>query len=392
MVSGNTVMSLANDIKDELVQLWKRLHMQPELGYEEYKTSELIAEYLTELGLSVRRCVGKTGVVGVLEGTKPGNVVGLRADIDGLPVQEENEFEHKSVIDGRMHACGHDSHTAMLLGTAKLLSENRENLAGTVKFVFQPAEEYVTGAQAMIDDNVMHDPDIDLMLALHVIPDIPSGHIEIKSGAITSSTDEFVIRIIGKGGHGSNPQLAIDPIMTGAQLVTAIQTIVSRKISPVMPAAVSFGSFHGGNKSNTIPAAVDMNGTIRCQDEGVRRLIAEQLHQITKGICEASGTEYQLKINDLVPCTFNDDKLCREFIQLSLNLLDKDAIEIPSYSRTYGEDFSLFAQRVPSVLFYLGTRNEEKGCVNPLHSPVFKLDEDVLVLGVALFANFCFNR
>jgi amidohydrolase len=386
------ILSQAGNIKDELIQLRRRFHAEPELAFEEHKTSAFIADYLKKLGLKVQTGIAKTGVAAVLEGALPGNVTALRADIDALPVTEENKSEYKSKADGKMHACGHDAHTAMLLGAAKILSANREHLSGTIKFIFQPAEECVAGAREMISGGVLRNPDVDVILGLHIIPDIDIGHVEVKSGAIMSSTDEFEITVIGKGGHGSNPQNTVDPITTGAQLVTAIQTIVSRKISPLQAAVVSVCRFHSGEKTNIIPPAAYLGGTIRCQDESVRRMIFKQLDIVAKGICESAGAAYQLKINEQVPAVVNDQKLFDEFVSYSSDILDSAALEIPGHARTYSEDFSLFGEHTPSLYFFLGTRNEKKDCIHPLHSPLFKIDEDVLPLGTALFVNYCLRR
>jgi len=386
------MLNQVNSIKDELIQLRRRFHSEPELGFEEHKTSAFIADYLNKLGLKVRTGIAKTGVVATLEGLLPGNVAALRADIDALPVTEENESEYKSKVDGKMHACGHDAHTAMLLGVAKILSANRDHLAGTVKFIFQPAEECVAGAGEMIADGALRDPDVDVILGLHIIPDIDAGHVEVKSGAIMSSADEFEIMVIGKGGHGSSPQNTVDPITTGAQLVMAIQTIVSRKISPLQAAVISVCRFHAGEKTNVIPPAAYLGGTIRCQDESVRQMIFRQLETVTKGVCESANAVYQLKITKQVPAVINDPELFDDFVSCSSGILDSAAMEIPPYARTYGEDFSLYGEHVPSLFFYLGTRNEKKDCVHPLHSPLFKIDEDVLPLGTALFVNYCLKR
>ena len=386
------ILVQAQVIKEEIVKFRRWFHRHPELGFEEFETSKFIENYLRGLGLDVRTGYAKTGISAVLEGALPGNTVLLRADIDGLPVKEAVESDFKSETEGRMHACGHDTHMAMLLGAARLLVDNREKLKGKVKFIFQPAEEYVSGARAIIDEGILQNPAVDVALALHIIPDIESGSIEIKEGIITASMDEFEITILGKGGHGSNPQSTIDPIMTGALLVTAIQTIVSRKISPTQGAAVSICQFIAGSKSNIIPQSAYLSGTIRCFDPAVRKLIFEELERITKGICDTAGAGYNLKINDQVPAVVNDGVLYADFIACTSEILGKDEIRIMSAPRTYSEDFSLFGEKIPSLLFFLGTKNPEKNCIYPLHSQDFRIDEDVLPLGSALFAQYCLNR
>jgi len=376
-----------------LIQLRRRFHSEPELGLEEYKTAEFIADYLKKLGMEVRTGVAKTGVVATLKGELPGNVVGLRADIDALPITEEGEFEYKSKVDGKMHACAHDGHTAILLGAAKILAENKDRLPGAVKFVFQPNEENVAGAKVMIDEGALRDPDVDVMLGLHILPDIDSGYIEVKSGTIMASRDGFEITIIGKGGHGASPHLTVDPVMIGAQIVTAIQTIVSRKISPIQAAVVSVCIFQaGGERANIIPPTAYLAGTIRSMDESVRQMIFNQLSTIANGICESAGATCEVKIKEEIPAVNNDPKLFEEFVRYSYDVLDREALKIPGQGRMYSEDFSLFGECVPAVYFFLGTRNEAKGCVHPVHSPIFKLDEDVLPLGTALLVNYCLSR
>jgi len=392
MNQENSIFMQAQAIKEEIIRNRRWFHANPELGFAEVGTAAFLKDYLTDLGLEVRTGIAKTGIAAVLKGDLPGNTIALRADIDALPVMETVESDFKSNIDGRMHACGHDTHMAMLLGAARLLLANRSKLRGTVKFIFQPAEEYFNGAKMMIDEGVLKNPDVDVALALHIVPYIDSGRIEVKEGVITASMDEFEITILGKGGHGSNPHNTIDPIVTGAQLVTALQTIVSRKIDPVQPAVVSVGQFVAGTKSNIIPQAAFLSGTIRCFDPAVRKKIQQQMRRITKGICSAAGAGFELKINTQVPVAVNNGKLYRDFLRCSSEILDKNEIIIMEKPETFSEDFALFGNIVPSMLFFLGTGNEQKDCIYPLHSANFKVDEDILSLGASLFVNYCLNR
>lgn len=392
MNNSNPVLKQAEAIHNEIIELRRTLHSQPELGFEEYRTSAFIADYLNKLGLKVITGIAKTGVIAVLKGELPGSTIALRADIDALPVQEEYDSAFKSQINGRMHACGHDAHTAILLGTAKLLAINKNKLKGTVKFIFQPAEENVSGAKAMINEGVLQNPDVDIALALHILPDIKSGHIEIKDGIILSSMDEFMINILGKGGHGSNPQNTIDPIVTGSQLVTALQTIVSRRISPSQPAVVSICQFLSGTKSNIIPSTAYLSGTIRCQDEEVRKNIFKEMDVVTKGVCASFGADYELKINDQLPAALNDRCIFNDFVNCTSEILEKHEVEFLEKPRTYSDDFALFGKKVPSLYFLVGTYNEKKDCIHPPHSSKYKIDEDIFPLGVALFTNYCMNR
>jgi amidohydrolase len=244
----------------------------------------------------------------------------------------------------------------------------------------------------MIGEGVLHDPEVDVALALHIVPDLDAGAIAVKAGAVTACADEFQLKIIGKGGHSSSPQTTVDPIVIGAQLVMAYQTIVSRKISPLDSAVVSVCQFLAGTTSNVIPATARMTGKTRCYSTSVQNTIIEQIEQITKGICSAAGAEYELDIERQVPVTMNDKEVYDDFIRCASDILSDGEIQIMTSPQTFSEDFSLIAQKVPSVLFFLGTKNEKKDCVYPLHNPKFRIDEDVLPLGTALFASYCLNR
>jgi len=392
MKKDNFLLLEAQALKEELIRIRRTLHSHPELGYTELMTSRLVSDYLLELGIEVITGVAKTGVIGIIKGALPGNTIALRADMDALPITEAYESEYQSQNEGIMHACGHDAHTAMMLGTAKLLTKHRERLKGTVKLIFQPAEEIVSGAKAMIEEGVLHNPSVDAMIALHVLPDIETGKIEVKEGVIFASADEFEVNILGKGGHGSSPHNTIDPIITGTQIVTAIQTIVSRKIDPAQPAVVSVCQFIAGTKSNIIPSTAYLSGTIRCQDKDVRNKIIEELDRILRGVCSMSGAEYQLNINEQVPIVYNDKSIVKDFAAKTLFILDENEIINMDKPRNYSEDFALYGQNVPSMLFLLGTKNVDKNCIYPLHNPNFTLDEDILPLGTALFTNYCLHR
>lgn len=393
MKNDDPILAQAQSIRDEIIQNRRWFHAHPELSFEEYNTADFIKHYLADLGLSeVRTGIAKTGITALLHGDLPGNTILLRADIDALPVKESVESDFKSTVDGRMHACGHDNHMAILLGAARLLVNNKSKLKGTVKFLFQPAEETSKGAKAMLDEGVLQNPQVDLAAALHVISDYDTGTIALKEGVLTASTDMFEIRILGKGGHGSNPQDTIDPLVTGAQLVTALQTIVSRKISPIAGAAFSVCQFLAGTADNIIPETAYLSGTIRCFSKAVRDTILEQVEIITKGICASAGADYEVKITPKVPAVVNDKAVTADFIRCASDILKTEEITLMETAKTYGEDFSLFGNEVPSVFFFLGTKNPAKDCIHPVHSADFTIDEDILPLGAALFTAFCLNR
>ena len=388
----NNISDQADDISNELISIYRELHSNPELSFKEYKTSEYIKNYLEGLGLTVKDGIAGTGITAILEGALPGRTIALRADIDALPIQENTTLSYKSKNEGIMHACAHDSHTTILLGVAKLLCKNINKLKGTIKFIFQPAEEISLGAKAMIREGVLKDPKVDIVLALHTMSHIKSGNVQVKAGLFLSAQDEFEIDIIGKGGHGANPQSTIDPIIIGAHLTTALQAIVSRKIDPTSPAVVSICQFISGTKNNIIPEKVYIGGTIRSQDKKIRKIILDQIKTITRGICLSFSADYKIKINPQLSFTINNKEIVNDFIDKSLDIVEMSDLEILEKAYMYGEDFSYFGQAVPSMMFFLGTYNEEKGCIYPMHSSKFMLDENILPIGTALITNYCLKK
>ena len=374
----------AQQLEPEIIKTRREIHQKPELAYKEAITAKLVAKRLRALGLEVRTGVGGTGVLGILRGQKPGRVVGLRADMDALPIEEMADVEFRSKAKGVMHACGHDTHVAMLLGTASLLAQHKNQLAGTVKFIFQPAEEHGGrgGAKPMIQDGVMKNPRVDFIFGLHIDGDEKSGTLAFRGGPAMAAPDTFEIRVTGRGGHGAYPHQTIDPIYVAAQLVIALQGVSGRMIDPVQPVVISVGSIHSGTKENIIPDQAVLQGTIRTLDETTRTRAKAKLAEVARGVCRAFGAKAEVEFEkDAYPVTVNDYKVT-ETAKKILSKMPTTRIKLKAL-QLGGEDFSRFLHEAPGTFYFLGTKNPAKGCIYPNHSPRFKVDEDVLKYGTA---------
>lgn len=375
------MLKRAQALQDDLIRWRRTIHQHPELGFQEFKTAELVAETLRSLGLKVRTNVGKTGVVGYLGEGEP--VVALRADMDALPIQEANDVPYASQVPGVMHACGHDAHTAILLSVATLLRQ--EELPGQVRFLFQPAEEVSdgegkSGAVRMIEDGAMEG--IDAVLALHVDSTHPVGIIEIDGVCISAGVDTFYATLIGKGCHGAYPHRGVDTIFILGQVINAIHGIVSRRIDPVKPAVISIGSVHGGQTHNVIPGRVEISGTIRSMDEKVRRELFAELERAL-GVARALGGDFELRIEEGFPASRNDPQVASLIRRVAIDLLGKDCLHPPE-SGMGAEDFGLLANLAPGAMFGLGTKGESE--LGEGHSPTFDIDERALPIGAAILA------
>jgi len=382
----------AKRIEPEMIRTRRALHQHPELAYHEVETSEYVADRLESLGIKVRRGVGGTGVLGILKGAKPGRVVALRADMDGLPVQETSDVEFRSKVDGVMHACGHDTHVAMLLGAARLLAEHRKELRGTVKFLFQPAEEHGGrgGAMPMIEDGVMEDPKVDFVFGLHIETTRRSGEFGVRGGAIAAAPDTFKVKILGRGGHGSAPHETVDPIYVAAHVILALQGVSSRMIDPVRPFVITVGAVHSGTKENIIPDVATLDGTIRTLDEETRRLAKKKVEEVAKGVCRTFGASAEVEFERYAyPVTVNDPDTTEKVAAVLETIPGTRVRRIEAILG--GEDFSRFLQKAPGTFYFLGSRNPAKGCVYPNHSSRFKVDEDVLKFGAASLAQLAFT-
>jgi len=357
--------------------LRRDFHKYPELGFKEIRTANIIAKELTNLGMEVKTGVGQTGVVALLEGKESGPVVLLRFDMDALPIQEETGAEYASVNDGIMHACGHDGHIAIGLTVARLLNDHRSEFKGTVKLVFQPAEEGLGGAERMIADGILHSPAPDVVLALHVWNEKPVGWIGIVPGPTMAAADTFYVRIIGNGGHGAVPNLCNDPVLAAAQVINSLQSIVSRNVSPLKAAVVTVASIHGGEAFNVIPSEVELKGTIRSFESTVRDRVVLRLEQIIVNITHAMECESQIEIKSIMPAVVNHPEITKRVQQVASKLLPNDQFDF--HTVTMGsEDIAYVLQQIPGCYFFIGSANKEKNLDASHHHSKFDFDESIL--------------
>ena len=385
------------------VVAWRRdFHQNPELGNREFKTAEKVAAHLKSLGIEVKIGVGKTGVVGILKGGKPGPVVALRADMDGLPVKERVEIPFASKAMGEyngqpvsvMHACGHDTHVAILMGTAEILAGMQKDLKGTVKFIFQPAEEGAPegeegGAALMVKEGVLENPKVDVIFGLHINAQTEIGKIRYRPGGTMASSDWFKIKIKGKQTHGASPWSGVDPIVTASQVVMGLQTIVSRNTNITESAAVvTVGQINGGVRSNIIPEEVNMNGTIRTLDPAVQDMIHARIAQVATNIAQSSGATAEVKITKMCPITFNDANLTDKMVPTLEGVAGKENVSITP-AATGAEDFAFYQQKVPGLFFFLGgaPKGKPEKDTAPHHTPDFYIDEGGFVLGMKSMAS-----
>ncbi|NHJ03742.1 MAG: amidohydrolase [Candidatus Heimdallarchaeota archaeon] len=383
------IKKIAEEIKDEIVALRRKIHMNPELGYEEFETSKLVSEKLKEYGIETKTNIAKLGVIGIIRGTAgDGPTIGIRADMDALPLQEENDVPYKSKVDGKMHACGHDAHTAILLGVGKILVKLKNKIKGNVKLFFQPAEEGKGGAKPMVEEGALKDPEVSAVIALHVDEDVEINMIEIKDGSFTASSDEFWIDIKGKGGHAALPHETIDPIIVGSYIVNAIQTIASRNTNPVHSIVVTVGTFHAGTIYNIIPDTAHLTGTIRALTPQDREETYNHLQRIVKGAQETFGGEITIGIRLGYSPGMNDSDLNAILKEAASEIIGEDNIKIAEFPSMGAEDFFDFSDnnRIPVSMFWLGVGNEKKGIIYPGHNPRFDIDEDAIPIGCSILA------
>jgi len=366
--------------------LRRDFHMHPELGFQEVRTASIVARELTALGLEVSTGIAETGVIAMIEGEKPGPTVMLRFDMDALPVTEQTGAEYASQNPGVMHACGHDGHTAVGLTVARILHARREALAGTVKLVFQPGEEGLNGAERMVAEGALLNPRPDMALGLHVWNERPVGWLGVSPGAVMASSEIFKIRLTGKGGHGALPQQTVDPVLAAAQVVSALQSIIARNVSPLDSAVVSVTQILSGETFNVIPSEARMQGTIRTFDPEVRRTVLERFTQIVEGVSAAMGCQSEIELTALTPAVINDPAVT-ERVQAASTRLFPELKQVRDFRTMGSEDMAFFLNEVPGCFFFVGSANEEAGLNFPHHHPRFDIDERALPQAVALMAN-----
>ncbi|MCX6033781.1 MAG: amidohydrolase [Chloroflexi bacterium] len=371
----------------EYTQSMRRdFHAHPELGFQEVRTAGIVASELTTLGLEVHAGFGGTGVVALLEGAKPSPVVLVRADMDALPIREETGAPYASQNPGVMHACGHDGHSAVLLTVARMLNAHRSDLAGTVKFMFQPAEEGMGGAEKMIAAGVLENPKVDIALALHVWNEKPVGWFGVAGGPVMAGAEIFKIKVQGKGGHGAVPHLAVDPILAAAQIVSALQGIVARNIAPLQTAVVSVCTIHGGETFNVIPPMVEMTGTIRTFEPAVRTRVLERFEKTVHSVAEGMGCQAEIDLQILTPATINQSDSAVRIQAVARRLFPRADVDTANHITMGSEDFAFVLEKVPGCFFFIGSANSEKGLDAGHHHPKFDIDEAALPCGSALMA------
>ncbi len=378
-------MNINNEVealKEELINLRRDFHQYPELGFELYRTSEIVANYLEECGLDVQRNIAKTGVVGLLKGNRPGRTVILRSDMDALPIQEENTLPYRSVNKGIMHACGHDGHMAMLLVAAKILAKYKEKIKGNVKFVFQPNEEDA-GAEIMINEGILENPHADAAFGIHLWSSIETKKIGIVPGPIMASSHYFKIIIHGKGGHGGAPHMSVDPISCGVNIIQAIQTMQTRELNALKPTVITFCKINCGTSPTIIPEKMEMEGSIRCLHNEAE-YIQKRFGEIVKSICQAHRTTCDLSFKCGNILLNNDFHMTELVIKAGKKIVSRENILDSNISVLLGEDFAEFSARIPSAFYFVGIANREKGTDYPHHHPCFNIDEDALPIGAEM--------
>jgi amidohydrolase len=365
--------------------LRRDFHRHPELGFQEIRTAGIVARELSQLGIEVSSGVGKTGVIGILEGDHPGPTVLVRFDMDALPIEEETQAEYASLNSGVMHACGHDGHTAIGLTVARMLNNRRAELAGSVKLVFQPAEEGLGGARAMLVDGVLGNPRPDLTLALHLWNEKPYGWLGVTPGPAMAASETFSVKLIGSGGHGASPHLTIDPVLAAAHVTTTLQSIVARNVSPLDTAVISVTSIQAGEAFNVIPSTALLKGTIRTYLPHVRQLVLERFRDVVTGVAQALGCQAEIDLQEVTPAVINDPQVSARVQEVARRLFPE--AELSTTERTMGsEDMAYMMQDIPGCYFFIGSNNSARGLNAPHHHPKFDFDERALPRAAALMA------
>ena len=381
----NRLKDLTTNIAPRLVEIRRHIHAHPELSGQEYQTAAFVAGVLSANGLHVEEGIGRTGVIGELQGTQPSDrILAIRTDMDALPIQERTNLEYASRIEGVMHACGHDIHTTVGLGTAMVLSQIAPELGGKVRFLFQPAEEIAQGANWMVQDGVMNN--VAAILGLHVFPSIPAGSVGIRYGALTAAADNLEIIIIGESGHGARPHEAIDAIWIAAQVITSLQQAISRTQNPLRPVVLSIGQINGGRAPNVIADKVQLLGTVRSLHPETRDKLPQWIEKIVANVCNSFNAKYQVNYHQGVPSVQNDNALTQLLQSSAEEAWTNDRVQILPEPSLGAEDFSVYLEHAPGSMFRLGVGYEERIINHPLHHPQFEVDESAIITGVVTLA------
>jgi len=387
-IDPNKIRPEIQALQPQLVAFRRQIHQHPELGFKERITAAEIAAKLTEWKIPHQIGIAQTGIVAMIQGRKTSfrlKTLAIRADMDALPIQEANDVPYKSQHDGVMHACGHDGHVAIALMTAYYLSRHQNDFAGMVKIIFQPAEEGPGGAKPMIEAGVLKNPDVDAIIGLHLWNNLPLGTIGVRSGALMAAVELFSLTIQGKGGHGAMPHQTVDSIVLGSQIVTALQTIVSRSVNPIDSAVVTVGEFHAGTAKNVIADTATLSGTVRYFNPDLADFFQHRIEAIVSGICASHGATYKLDYLKLYPPTINDPKITDLVRAVATDIVDTPLGIVPECQTMGGEDMSFFLQQVPGCYFFLGSANPDRSLAYPHHHPRFDFDETALSTGVEMF-------
>lgn len=377
----------ANDIARELIADRRHLHQHPELAWHEEETAQYVTERLRALGLEVETGVGGTGVVGLLRGDQSGKTVLLRADMDALPIEEQNDVTYRSQNPGVMHACGHDAHTAMLLGAARLLSERRSEIPGMVKFVFQPAEEVPPGgAQAMIKAGVLESPRVDAAFGVHIGQDMPLGTVGVTTGPMNAASDRFEVTIAGQGGHAARPHLSVDPVVIASHCILGLQTLVSREVDPLEQVVVTIGALHAGTIANVIPETATLAGTVRTFNPDVRQYVAERLPTLIKDMAHAMRATADTRYDFGYPALVNDEAMTDLVREVARDVVGERGV-VERQPSMGGEDMAYFLRQVPGSFFRIGSNNPDRSLTYGHHHPRFDIDEAALPVGTAMLAS-----
>jgi amidohydrolase len=375
-------LEMAGNIHSQLIDIRRDLHKNPELGFDLFRTSQKVKEFLQAEGIEYYEVAG-TGICAIIRG-KGEKTVALRADMDALPLDDKKTCDYSSEVKGKMHACGHDAHTTILLGAAKILNSMRDEIPGNVKLFFEPAEETTGGSRIMIKEGVLESPNVDAIIGLHVEEWLEAGTVGLKRGVAYAASNPFTIKIIGKGGHGARPHMTIDPIVIASSVITSLQNIISREIAPTEPAVLTIGSIHGGTAENIIPEEVIIAGIIRTTSSENREYLKTRLIQVVEGIVTSMRGKCEIDIVESYPCLYNNDKLAGMFEILASEVIGEDNVYKLENPTMGGESFSYFSMERPALFYFLGSGNVEKGIVHPAHGSLFDIDESCLSIGVAM--------